>query len=213
MFKIITWDLSIFGRICVKKSFRFHGDIQLSCWKFLLNHLASWWKFCSKLWKNMKFPTLRKIYKFRNFDFSKWNLEFLISWWIIFIFWHALMNCDLWHLILTKKSKFDFSVYRQNFDQLTEKFTCQSNAIEVFWACWIGQDDAIESLSPCLNPIFHLARSKVRNCLCTVKTLKMTILPFWWSDQISCGVVVQTWSNGSCELIMLMWVKIHEVWL
>ena len=49
--KIITWDPRIFGRICLKKSFRFHGYLQLSCWKFLLNHLASWWKFGSKLWK------------------------------------------------------------------------------------------------------------------------------------------------------------------
>ena len=47
----------------------------------------------------------------------------------------------------------------------------------------------------------------------TVKTLKMTIFPFWWSDQFSCGNVIQTWSNGSYEFIMLMWVKIHEVWL
>ena len=93
------------------KRVRFHGYLQLSCWKFPLNHLASWWNIFSKLWKNKKFPTLRKISKFRNFDFSKWNLEFLISWWISFIFWHVLMNYDLWHLILTKKSKFDFSVY------------------------------------------------------------------------------------------------------
>ena len=63
-----------------------------------------------KVVKNMKFSTLRKISKFGNFDFSKWNLDFLISWWTSFIFWHVLMNCDLWHLILTKKSKFDFSV-------------------------------------------------------------------------------------------------------
>ena len=100
-----------FGRSCVKQSCIFHGDIQLSCWKFLFNHLASRWNFCSKLWKNMKFPTLRKISKIRNFDFSKWNLDFWTSWWISVIFWHFLMNYDLWHLNLTKKSKFDFSVY------------------------------------------------------------------------------------------------------
>ena len=90
----------------MKKSCIFHVDLQLSCWKFPLNHLASWWKFGSKLWKNKKFSTQRKISKFRNFDFSKWNLDFLISWWISFLFLHALMNCDIWHLNLTKKSKF-----------------------------------------------------------------------------------------------------------
>ena len=108
---LITWDTSIYRRSFVNKCFISHGDLQLSCWKFLLNHLASWWKIGSKLWKNMKFSTLRKISKFGNFDFSKWNLDFFISWWTSFIFWHVLMNCDLWHLILTKKSKFDFLVY------------------------------------------------------------------------------------------------------
>ena len=59
-----------------------------------------------------------------------------------------------------------------------------------------------------LEPNFPLARWKIRNFPYTVKTPKMTILPFWWSDQISWGVVIQTWSNGSYEFIMLMWVKI-----
>ena len=109
--KIITWNPWISRKSCVLQGFIAHWDLKLSCWKFILNHLASWWKIGSKLWKNMKFSTLRKISKFRSFDFSKWNLDFLISWWTSFIFWHVLMNCDLWYLILTKKSKFDFSVY------------------------------------------------------------------------------------------------------
>ena len=109
--KIITWDPRSFGRSCVKQIFRFHGDLQLSFWKFLLNHLVSWWKVCSKLWKNMNFPTIRKFSKFRKFDFLKSNLDFLISWWTSFIFLHVLMNYDFWHLIFTKKSKFDFLVY------------------------------------------------------------------------------------------------------
>ena len=105
-----------------------------------------------------------------------------------------------------------FSV-QSNFDQLTRKLICQSYAFEIFWTGWIGQDDAIYSLSPWLNLICHWLGQTVRNCPSTIKTLKMTILPFCWSDQISWGVVVQTWSNGSYEFIMLMWVKIHEVWL
>ena len=111
LYEFITWNPSIFRRSCVKKCCRYHWDLQLSCWKFPLNHLGSWWKIGSKLWKNMKFSTLRKISKFENFDFSKWNLDILISWWISFIFWYVLMNYDLWHLNLTKKSKFNFSVY------------------------------------------------------------------------------------------------------
>ena len=109
--KIITWYPNTFGIICVKKSCIFHGDLQLSCWKFLLNHLTSWWKIGPKLWKNKKFSILRKISKLRNFNLSKQNLESLISWWTSFTFWHVLMNYDPWHLNLTKKSKFDFLVY------------------------------------------------------------------------------------------------------
>ena len=105
-----------------------------------------------------------------------------------------------------------FSI-QSNFDQLTEKFICQSYAFEIFWICWMGKDNVIESLSPYVSLICHWLGQTVKNCLCTVKTLKMTILPFWWSDQISCGIVVQTWSNGSYEFIMLMWIKFHEVWL
>ena len=82
----------------------------------------------TKLWKNMKFSTLRKISKFGKFDFSKWNLDLFISWWTSFICWHVLMNCDLWHLILTKKSKFDFSLYQLTFDQLTE------NQLSINWS-------------------------------------------------------------------------------
>ena len=99
------------------------------------------------------------------------------------------------------------------FDQLTAKFICQSYAFEIFWTCWMVQDNFIESLCPCLSLIFHWLGQTVKNCLCTVKTLKMTILPFWWSNQISCGIVIQAWSNGSYEFIMLMWIKFHEIWL
>ena len=105
-----------------------------------------------------------------------------------------------------------FSV-QSNFDQLTKKFICQSYAFEIFWTCWIGQDNVIESLCTWLSLICHCLGLPVKNLPCAVKTLKMTILPFWWSDQISCGIMVQTWSNGSYEFIILMWVKIHEVWL
>ena len=106
--KIITWDPRSFERSCVKKSCRFHGDLQLSCWKFLLNHLASWWKVCSKLWKNMKFSTLRKFLSLEILTSQNEILTFLIAWWKSFIFWCVLMTYDLWHLNLTKKSKFDF---------------------------------------------------------------------------------------------------------
>ena len=87
--------------------------------------------------------------------------------------------------------------YTVKIDQLTGKFNCQSCVLGIFWVCWLGQDNSMGSLSPCVSLICHWLGQTVKNCLCIVKTLKMTILPFWWSDQISCGVMVQNWSNGS----------------
>ena len=36
-------------------------------------------------------------------------------------------------------------------------------------------------------------KSKVKDQSFSVKTLILTILPFWWSYQISWGIVIQTW--------------------
>ena len=128
----------LLGKV-VKQSCIFHGGLQLSCWKFSLNQIASWWKSWEKIGKNKKIFILRKILSYEKFS----------------MFWHILMNYDPWHLILTKKSKFDFSVYSWFLGQLIGKFICQSNAFEIFWTLWLGQDDAIEYLNPWLNPIFH----------------------------------------------------------
>ena len=73
------------------------------------------------------------------------------------------------------------------------------------WCHWV--------LEIMLEPNLPLARWKIRNCPSTVKTLILTILPFWWFDQISWGIVVQTWSNDTYEFIILMWIKNYEVWL
>ena len=54
--------------------------------------------------------TLRKFLSLGNLDFSSWLLTFLTSWWSSLIFLNVLMNCDIWNLMLTKKSKFDFPV-------------------------------------------------------------------------------------------------------
>ena len=115
--KIITWDPSSFRRSCVNQSCRFHGDLQLSCWKFPLNHFTSWWKFGSKLWKNKKFSILKKFSKLRNFNISRWNLDFLMN------KFHILTCFDeLWSLSLNfdQKVKVWLFVYSWLFDQLTE---------------------------------------------------------------------------------------------
>ena len=51
---------------------------------------------------------------------------------------------------------------------------------------------------------WSFARSKIINYPFSVKTLILTILPFWWFDQISWGIVVQTWSNDKYESKMLI---------
>ena len=109
--KFITWDPRIFWEKFVKQSCRFHGGLQLSCWKFSLNQIASWWKSGEKLGKNKKIFTLRKILSYENFQIQNPNFQNWFSWSTSFMFWHILMNYDPWHLILTKKSKFDFSVH------------------------------------------------------------------------------------------------------
>ena len=141
--EIITWYLSTFGRSCVKKICRFHGDLQLSCWKFILNHPASWWKYGSKLWKNMKFPTLRKISMFRNFDLSKWNLDFLISWWISLIFWHVwwIMIFGTWIWPKSQSLTFQYTVDFWSVDckiHMSIQWTCNvlNHVIRLKWCNW-----------------------------------------------------------------------------
>ena len=116
---------------------------------------------------------------------------------------------ELWSLTLDFDQKVKvwlFSI-QSNFDQLTGKFICQSCAFGIFWTCWTCQGNSMGSLSPYMNLVCHWLGQTVKNCLYIVKTLILTILPFWWFDQISWGVVIQTWSNGSYESKILLWIK------
>ena len=145
--------------------------------------------------------------------FQNKNLDFLISWWTSFIFWHVLMNCDFLHLILTIKSKFDFSVY----SWLLISWLKIHLSIQLILSNVLGH--AIRSklcnwtLEIMLKVNWSFSRSKIRNYPFLAKTLILTILPFWWFDQISWGIVVQTWSNDIYESKMLMWIENYEVWL
>ena len=42
----ISLNLSIFWKLTLRE--KFDQDLQISCWKFSLNHLASWWKIVMK---------------------------------------------------------------------------------------------------------------------------------------------------------------------
>ena len=120
------------------------------------------------------------------------------------------MTLGTWFWPKSQSLTFQYTV---KIDQLTGKFNGQSCAYGTFWTFWACQDDSTGSLCPYVSLVFRWLGQTVKNCLYAVKTLKITILPFWWSDQISCGIMIQTWSNGSHEFIMLMWVNFHEVWL
>ena len=57
------------------------------------------------------------------------NLHFLVSWWTSFMIWHVLMKNESWHLILTKKSKFDFLVYSQKLINWLENSSARSGTL------------------------------------------------------------------------------------
>ena len=159
--KIISWHPSTFREKCVKQSCRFHRGLQLSCWELSLNHLVSWWKNGLKLrGKNKIFSILRKFSKLRKFQILKPNLQYLISWWKSFTFWHVLMNFEPWHLILTKKSKFDFSVYSWLLISWLKIHLSIHWTWALFWAMSFGQNDAIGLLRSCLKPIDHFLGQK-----------------------------------------------------
>ena len=95
-----------------------------------------------------------------------------------------------------------FSI-RSNFDQLTEKFICQSCAFEIFWTCWMWQDNSIEFLSPYVSLVCHWLGQTVKNCLCAVKTLK--------NYQFALLVI---WSNflWNCDPNLIKWFMwVHNV--
>ena len=117
---------------------------------------------------------------------------------------HVLTHLDeKWPLALDFDQKVKvwlFSV-QSNFDQLTEKFICQSYAFEIFWTCWMGQDNFIESLCPWLILICHWLGQTVKNYLCAVKNPKndhFALLVIWsnflWNydpNLINCHIWVQ----------------------
>ena len=122
---------------------------------------------------------------------------FWMSWWIV------IFEIKSW-------SKSQSLTFCESVDQISTINTLILRNVlnyEIRPACciWI-LDIMLQSIRSCI-------RSKVTDQSITIKSIILTILPFWWSDQISWGVVLQTWSNDSYESIMLMWIKNYEVWL
>ena len=122
---------------------------------------------------------------------------------------HNLTHLDeKWPLALDFDQKVKvwlFSV-QSNFDQLTEKFICQCHAFEIFWTCWIGQDDAIESLSLWLILICHWLDQKSEIAFVQSKPWKWPFCPFgdlikfikeWWSNLDQLTFISLKWWYGS----------------
>ena len=136
--------------------------------------------------------------------------------WLFYFLMNKLhiLTCfdESWSLALEfdKKVKVWLFSIQLTFDQLTAKFICQSNELAMFWTMSLGKNDAIGLLKSWLKLNLSFSRLKIRNCPFLVKTLILTI---WWFDQISWGIVVQTWSNDTYESKVLMWITNYEVWL
>ena len=143
-----------------------------------------------------------------HFDLITWFKTLQVHWIDILIF----QSTDQKSTVYWKVKLWLFSI-QLNFDQLTEQFICQSNGLAIFWTMLLGQNDAIWLLRSCLKPIDHLLGQKIRNYPFPVKTLILTIFPIWRFNQISWGIMVQTWSNDRYEFKMLVWIKNYEVLL
>ena len=69
--EFITQNPRIYRKSPALQSFISHWYLQLSCWKFSLNHLASWWKFGTKSWKRLTFQHLEKFLSLRVLTFQR----------------------------------------------------------------------------------------------------------------------------------------------
>ena len=123
----ISPNPSISRKYSALKCFRSHWDLQLSCWKFPLNHLASWCKFGSKLWKNVNFQHFEKILSlkiltFQNEILTFWFLDeqssyFDMSWWnMIFETWFWPKSQSLTFCVLVDFLSIDSNFNYQSFD-------------------------------------------------------------------------------------------------
>ena len=141
---------------------------------------------------------------------------FWLYWFIddqVSYFLNVLTKCGLWNSNLIKKSKFDFSVYSWLFHQLTKFHLSIQWSWEMFWAMKLGKNVGFESLRLYVKPLDHVLGQIILDQSDTVKTLFLTILPFWWFEQFCWGIVIQTLSIDTYDFKILILVENIEVWL
>ena len=127
-----------------------------------------------------------KLFKFKTLIFKigfvgEQVSYFDISWWI--------MTLGIWFWPKSQSLTFQCTVDFWSVDckiHLSIQWTWDllNHVIRSRWCHW--------TLETMFEPNWSLARLKIRNCPFSVKTLILTILPFWRFDQISWGVVIQT---------------------
>ena len=116
---------------------------------------------------------------------------FLPSWFLMIKFHvlNALMTCDFRNSNLTKKSKFDFSVYNWLFHQLT-KFQLSINwSWEMFWTMPLGWNYVFGFLISCLKPDKSCTGVESQKSSLLSQNPNFELLVFGevsWSDQSLC---------------------------
>ena len=143
---LCSWNYNLrskhsWKKLC-KESCRFHGIIQLSCWKFPLNHLVSWWKFGSKLWKKVNFQHLEKFLSlefltFQNKILTFWFLDEHVSyfdmfWWIVIF--------DTWFWPKSQSLNFQCTV---DFWPVDWKSTINQMTLSNILSHSLGKNDAL----------------------------------------------------------------------
>ena len=127
---------------------------------------------------------------------------FNISWWSMILeawFWSKSQS-------LTFQCTIDFSSV--DWNSFVNPMVLRSDLNYEIWSRWFIWilDIMFQTNKSCI-------RSKFKNQVLLVKTLIFTILPFWWFDQFSWGVVIPTWSIDTYEFKMFMLTKDIEVWV
>ena len=180
----------------MKKSYRFHGGKQLSCWELFLNQNASWWKSGEKLRKNKKIFILRKILSYENFQIKTliFKFGFLgeqvsyfdISWWI--------MTLGTWFWPKSQSLTFQCTVDFWSVDwKIHLSIQCIWDLLKlVIRSRWFHF--VLETM---FEPNFPLARwKKIRNCPFSVK-----------NPNFDHFALLMIWSNflRSCDPNLIKW--------
>ena len=80
-------------------------NFHVGCFSWIISHLGENLAWSCEI---IMYKTLRKISK--SWNFLTFQVDFWLSWWSSLIFLHVLMKFDLWNVMSTKKSKFDFLI-------------------------------------------------------------------------------------------------------